>query len=679
MTEPFTTDQLFIGKLTDIVLVNLKNENFGVKELAHESGMSLYRINRRLYSINKKTSNQFIREVRLQKALEMLQEGACTASEVAFKVGFGSPTYFTKSFHEFFGYPPGKVTKVKSYNPEVNILTQNASENRMRGSIWRTYLLTLSGTLLLALLIGTIGFLIYKKIHKSSWTDNLISSDGRISIAVMPFHNMTNDTTLNIWQDGIQEGLISSLSTNKELKVRQKETINTLIQTKGITESVVISPGVAGKISQKLNANLFIYGNIEEAGSLLRVDAQLIDTKSMDVIESFVTEESAGGVNFFLIIDTLSRKLRNFLLLSKLIKKNPLYELGSPPATNSPEAFRYFVYGRKAFNNGDNLTAISWYLKALDVDSNYFYPMMGLSSAYGRQGMVEPDLKWVLKYYKKRTRWPIVEQLWANWAYSFSFEAPEEGIKYLRQLLQIDDQEPSALYLLGYTYNGIGQYNNAIPVLEKSLEIRRKWGKEYLKSNWAYPNLGYAYQKTGQYRKAKKLYWKAEKYFNDNPNIWDMHAILALTEKDTIAANRYIDRYKTIRKNNSSSEADITAGLAWIYSESGMPDKAEEYYRKAISLEPGNPGLLKDFSNFLIDKNRNLPEVPELMDRAMELVHNKYDYYEYSDIKGWSLHKQGKNPEALDILQRTWDSAQFKMYFIYSHLEQVKKAIAEQK
>jgi hypothetical protein len=41
MTEPISPDQLFIRKLTDLVLANLENENFGVKELALELKMSL--------------------------------------------------------------------------------------------------------------------------------------------------------------------------------------------------------------------------------------------------------------------------------------------------------------------------------------------------------------------------------------------------------------------------------------------------------------------------------------------------------------------------------------------------------------------------------------------------------------------------------------------------------------
>ena len=85
MNEPLNKDQKFIRKLTEITLANLGDENFGVKELAQESGMSQYTLYRRLYSITGKTITRFIRETRLQKALEMLHNEEVTASEVAYK------------------------------------------------------------------------------------------------------------------------------------------------------------------------------------------------------------------------------------------------------------------------------------------------------------------------------------------------------------------------------------------------------------------------------------------------------------------------------------------------------------------------------------------------------------------------------------------------------------------
>lgn len=121
MTESNATDQIFVRKLTAIITANLVNENFGARELAHESGISLYRLNRRLNTISGKTATQFIREIRLDKALELLQNESLTVSEVAYSTGFNSPSYFITCFHDYFGYPPGKykdraLIKMKKLN-----------------------------------------------------------------------------------------------------------------------------------------------------------------------------------------------------------------------------------------------------------------------------------------------------------------------------------------------------------------------------------------------------------------------------------------------------------------------------------------------------------------------------------------------------------------------------------
>ena len=121
MIEHSAKDQLFISNLTEIILANLKNENFGINELASESHISKYSLRRRLNALTNKTVSQFIRETRLRKALEMLRNEEVNVTEVSYKVGFSSPAYFNTCFHELFGYPPGKVTKGGSnHTEEIN-------------------------------------------------------------------------------------------------------------------------------------------------------------------------------------------------------------------------------------------------------------------------------------------------------------------------------------------------------------------------------------------------------------------------------------------------------------------------------------------------------------------------------------------------------------------------------
>ncbi len=186
MKEPPVADQVFIRKLTDIIHSNLGNENFGVNELAHESGMSLYRLARKLHSINKKTVNQFIREVRLKTALEMLQSESYTAAEVAYRTGFGSAAYFNKCFHEYFGYPPGKVIKGNTNNDRLHDLVQGTN-NKQERTRKRISVYSLPGILVFAFLLSLAVFFVLKRTQKIEWSDYLLSTNGGISLAVMPF------------------------------------------------------------------------------------------------------------------------------------------------------------------------------------------------------------------------------------------------------------------------------------------------------------------------------------------------------------------------------------------------------------------------------------------------------------------------------------------------------------
>ncbi len=135
--------------------------------------------------------------------------------------------------------------------------------------------------------------LAYPKIFRQDKFESLKSSDGRISVAVMPFQNMTNDTIWDVWQDGIQDNLITSLSNSGELKVRQAESITGLIRSQGLTNYASITPSVGSTISQKLDANVFICGSINQAGSTIRMNAQLIDSKTEEVFKSFQIDGTA--------------------------------------------------------------------------------------------------------------------------------------------------------------------------------------------------------------------------------------------------------------------------------------------------------------------------------------------------------------------------------------------------
>jgi len=529
-----------------------------------------------------------------------------------------------------------------------------------------------AGLLLLSsLILVVIAIIVYPKLFKQDKLERFKSSGERISVAVMPFKNITNDTIWNVWQDGIQNNLITYLSNVEDLKVRQIESINFLLQSKGLTNYASITPSVASSISQKLDANVFIYGSINQAGSRIRVNAQLINSKSEEVFKSFQIEGSYKEENIFQIIDSLSEEIENYLLISKL-EQGTRSEYQKFASTNSSEAYRYFIYGMNAYYKRDFSTAVKMYSQAISIDSIFTFAYINLSYAYFNLRSYDEAKKWCLKIYQKVDQMPMQQKIWTNRAYALFFETPYEEIQFVRQLLEIDDQLPLNYYSLGWIYNRLYQYDKAIPEHEKALEIYNKWGTKPL---WDanYTGLGLAYHKTGQYKKEKKLYKKAELDFPDSPPVIYRQAVLAMTEGDTISGNDHIKKYISILKESSASEAVLATSLAEIYSEAGIPDIAEEYYRQALKLEPEDPVRLNYLAYFLIDKDRNINEGLELINKALKL---SPDNYNYLTTKGWGLYKQGKNNEALELLEKAWKLKPIYNHELFLHIEQVKKAIA---
>jgi class 3 adenylate cyclase/TolB-like protein len=101
----------FISNITGIIEQNVDDEQFGVSELAEAVNMSRSNLLRKIKKHTGLSASQFIRQVRLEIGMDLLKEGSFTVSEISWKVGFGSTSYFIKCFREHYGYPPGEVAK----------------------------------------------------------------------------------------------------------------------------------------------------------------------------------------------------------------------------------------------------------------------------------------------------------------------------------------------------------------------------------------------------------------------------------------------------------------------------------------------------------------------------------------------------------------------------------------
>tara|TARA_R110000868_G_scaffold137115_2_gene350562 strand:+ start:23073 stop:27224 length:4152 start_codon:yes stop_codon:yes gene_type:complete len=102
-------DKKFITKVLEYINNNLADENLNVEQLAEELFLSRSQLYRKIKALTGHTANEFLRNIRLEKAKEMIEQGHESISEVSFKVGFSSPSYFTKCFKSHFGALPTEL------------------------------------------------------------------------------------------------------------------------------------------------------------------------------------------------------------------------------------------------------------------------------------------------------------------------------------------------------------------------------------------------------------------------------------------------------------------------------------------------------------------------------------------------------------------------------------------
>jgi tetratricopeptide (TPR) repeat protein len=531
-------------------------------------------------------------------------------------------------------------------------------------------------TIVALLIIAAI--LAYPKIFKKNTLEKLRSTGERISVAVMPFQNMTGEKQWDIWQEGIQEILTTILSNEEGLKVKPAEIIDKLVSNEGVIKYASLTPSIAGKISRKLTTNIFISGNILKADSILLLNIQLFNTRSQEVLKSFQRQGTKDKI--ISLIDSLSRMVKDFLIISKL--KNNAYSdyqfYSSISSVNSIEAYKLMIEATKEVQKLNLPASVKLNYEALSIDSNYIPAKFSLVGNYIDQGLYEDAKKWCTKIYGQKDNLPLQQKLWITFQHAYLFETPYEQIKYLKQLLDFDNQNPETYLEIGWAYQKVLQYNNAISSYEKSIQI---YNRMNLKPFWSanYTFLGELYHKTGRYKKEKKLYRKAEQDFPDRADVVFRQCVLALSQNKPKVANEYIDNYKSILKENSASEADISTNLGRVYNDAGINNNAENYLRQALALEPDKPDKLNNLGRFLIDKDQKINEGLTLIDRALEINPSNFDYL---DTKGWGLYKQGKHKEALEILQKSWDLRREQAIYdheAYLHLEAAKKAVARQK
>ncbi len=119
-------DKKLLDKIVELIDLNLDVENFNIRDLASELGMSHSLVYKKIKKITGKSVNEFTRNVRLRKVATLLITTDFQISQAASMAGFGDIKYFRKQFQQFYNMNPSEFKK-KYQNVKDNKYILNES------------------------------------------------------------------------------------------------------------------------------------------------------------------------------------------------------------------------------------------------------------------------------------------------------------------------------------------------------------------------------------------------------------------------------------------------------------------------------------------------------------------------------------------------------------------------
>ena len=243
----------FLLRINELLDQNIEDENYGVSELVTSLGISRTQLHRKLKSLTGKSTSRYIREFRLIKARTMLTNDLATASEIAYRVGFASPSYFSTSFRKFYGYPPGEAKFHKDAAMPIR--------KKSKMPLWITV------GVLMAALMGYWGY--QRGSIKASEEITIAESVAKKekTIAVLAFEDLSEDQSQKYIGMGLAVEVINILDKVEGLKVIGKTSAFSFLDKRLTIDS----------IAKLLHVNYVLEGTISESDEVIEIVAILSD------------------------------------------------------------------------------------------------------------------------------------------------------------------------------------------------------------------------------------------------------------------------------------------------------------------------------------------------------------------------------------------------------------------
>lgn len=435
----------FIELVKRIIEDNIGSEDFSVSILAREVGLSRSTLHRKLVMHTGKSATRLITEIRLTKALELIENDVATISEVAYMVGFTSPSYFNRVFKKAYNVSPGEIRKKGSGRSTHQPVLDNVKTSHSPKSRWK---------IASYISIGIILALITLNLIQKSNKDKAMESMGN-SIAVLPFHNDSPVQDNEYFIDGLTESITNSLYKIEDLRVSSRFSVEQFRDTE------LPIPDIA----EYLNVNYLLMGSLQKYDDHIKLIIKLDDKNGRQIWSEQYDRVIKQAEDYYELQSDIAQQVSAELHAALTPEEVQLIE--RIPTTNI-RALGLYRQAREAHTkfwlDNEEIEALkdatAFYRSALKED-----PAFG--QAYSGLAMAIHNVSWA--------------ENWINREFSENENRKNrDTILYLAEkALSFDPDLEDAYLVIGDYFYEIRNYTRALEEYEKALRINPNY-------SWAY-------------------------------------------------------------------------------------------------------------------------------------------------------------------------------------------------
>jgi TolB-like protein/AraC-like DNA-binding protein len=560
----------FIEQAEAIVLDNISNEQFGVSELADLMNMSRSNLLRKIKKQTEQSVSKFIREVRLKKGLELLNQTELTVSEISYQVGFGTNSYFIKCFREYYGYSPGELRKgtFEEVVTEDNIISKDKRPTQK--NIFKQYRIQFIAAISFIIVLSV--FLI---LNKSQSISNIDHMDVKKSIAVLPFKNMSSDSTNLYFVNGLMESSLNNLQKIEDLRVISRTSVEKYRNTnKTIPE-----------IAEELNVNYLVEGSGQRIGDEVLLNIQLIDASYDRPI--WAEQYKHKMVDIFSLQNAVAKKIAS--AIKAKVTPSELQQINKKPTENL-EAYDVYLKALVPFQRETKEgldKAIPMFEKAIALDPKFALAYSKLAISYYYLDIYQTQKQYtdiINNYADKALLYDSksAESLIAKALYYININDFRLAIPHLEKALEYNPNSSSVVQILADLYSraipDTGKYlKYALIGLQLDIEANDSITKSYM-----YLALSNAFVQNGFTDKALEyidlsLDYNPENYYAPYLKVFIQYAQHQNMVK---ATNLLVKEFK-----KDTTRLDIMQEVAKFYYFQQKYDSAYYYYEKFVTIK----------------------------------------------------------------------------------------------